>query len=51
MNYHPDIERVTLTYRGNYKNAKISEEVREWLEKIEQARDILRHRMYLSRNF
>lgn len=51
MNCNPDVDPLTRTHSVSYENEKISEEVREWREKIEQARDILKYRMYLSRTF
>lgn len=51
MNCNPDVDPLTRTHSVSYENEKITEEVRVWREKIEQARDILKYRMYLSRTF
>lgn len=50
---HDDAEEepITRTHNVSYENEDISEEVRVWREEIAQARDILKYKKYLSRNF
>ena len=39
----PDDDPLTRTHNVSYENEKITEEVRVWREKIEQARDMIRY--------